>query len=199
MTKITTSIAIADTLWGIVDMGLRSPAELVAFGKAKGFDPEKETLINVIRILHPNAKDWVVQKGLSIYKFEQPYFKHTPFRGLKYAYGSHVELYHMFYCSKHRYVCSTSDSYYDAVDELYPCCPQCNNDNMFLSNKDKYVSLSKGRTLNREEFSLFMKRVRFEKKYARRENLKYFLKKWTERGYLLYRLKLIVNKIKKGF
>ena len=142
-----------------------------------------------------NTEEWIKNNALEKFLFESRYLFSKPNRDtIKWLWGSHAELYDIFGCKEHRFVCRTSDSCDEYIDGLTVFCPECNEAHMTAEKKNKYIELVRGKFCSVEEWKSYEKRSKWEKSWNRKQNFKYWLKKWTEKGYLQYRISSLFKK-----
>lgn len=134
------------------------------------------------------VKESELDSAFERFIFELKYLIRKPdYSSIKWLYGEHAMLYDVWGCEKHRFECVThDDDRFMDIRSIF--CPVCNEDKMTEENKNKYESLVGAKYHTPEMWAEIMKISKWHKDYNRKENIKYWFKKWTEKGYLKYRL-----------
>lgn len=139
-----------------------------------------------------DTEDWIKDLALGRFLFELKYVIREPVYTMKWLYGEHVNLFDVYGCKKHKWICTTHDD--DCyIPNLTVFCPDCNKDIVQESKIKDYKTMVEGKYLTDDEWQKTIDYSKIVKKYNRKENTKYWIKKWQEKGYLKYRISKLLG------
>ena len=131
-----------------------------------------------------------IESALESFKFEKQYMLHQPDSTLKYMWGEHAMLYDTLGCAKHKILMTIHWDCELSVSGLRMFCPECNKDKFLgASHMDEYIKITDAEYLDDEQWATALRTAKWHQAYERKQNIKYRINKWFEKGYFKYRIK----------